>query len=164
MQWWYHQIILEGFYCNRLHTYNFLLVHWKKLPSFSYNNSLQLLYILYDCLHLDSFNTSYFIFNSYDYHISEGSKEDMPGLVCYMYIETFADVHFERNILADFALTILQCYRDNPYHNAEHAFCFTHTMYLILINNSGYFDFVEVRNRRNKQNSFDFEIIGILKR
>ncbi|XP_045449817.1 cAMP and cAMP-inhibited cGMP 3',5'-cyclic phosphodiesterase 10A-like [Melitaea cinxia] len=82
-------------------------------------------------------------FRSYDYHISEGSKEDMPGLVCYMYIEAFADVHFERHILADFALTILQCYRDNPYHNAEHAFCFTHTMYLILINNSGYFDFVE---------------------
>lgn len=68
----------------------------------------------------------------------------MPGLVCYMYTETFADRNFDRLQLADFALTILRCYRDNPYHNAEHAFCFTHTMYLVLVNNSGYFDFVEV--------------------
>ncbi|XP_047531073.1 cAMP and cAMP-inhibited cGMP 3',5'-cyclic phosphodiesterase 10A-like [Vanessa atalanta] len=82
-------------------------------------------------------------FKSYNYHISEGSKEDMPGLICYMYVETFADRQFERQNLADFSLTILRCYRSNPYHNAEHAFCFTHTMYLILINNPGYFDFVE---------------------
>ncbi|XP_072932482.1 cAMP and cAMP-inhibited cGMP 3',5'-cyclic phosphodiesterase 10A-like [Epargyreus clarus] len=82
-------------------------------------------------------------FRSYDYHISEGSREDMPGLVCYMYVETFADRNFERQSLADFTLTILSCYRNNPYHNAEHAFCFTHTMFLILINNCGYFDFVE---------------------
>ncbi|KAJ0183100.1 hypothetical protein K1T71_001076 [Dendrolimus kikuchii] len=82
-------------------------------------------------------------FKSYDYHISEGSKEEMPGLICYMYTETFAERNFERTQLADFALTILHCYRNNPYHNAEHAFCFTHTMYLILVNNSGYFDFVE---------------------
>ncbi|XP_063826354.1 cAMP and cAMP-inhibited cGMP 3',5'-cyclic phosphodiesterase 10A-like [Ostrinia nubilalis] len=82
-------------------------------------------------------------FKTYDYHISEGSKEEMAGLVCYMYMETFADRNFERNQLADFALTILRCYRNNPYHNAEHAFCFTHTMYLILTSNAGYFDFVE---------------------
>ncbi|XP_034829415.1 cAMP and cAMP-inhibited cGMP 3',5'-cyclic phosphodiesterase 10A-like isoform X1 [Maniola hyperantus] len=82
-------------------------------------------------------------FKSFDYHISEGSKEDMPGLLCYMFVETFADRNFERHNLAEFTLTILQCYRNNPYHNAEHAFCFTHTMYLILVNNCGYFDFVE---------------------
>ncbi|KAM3960082.1 LOW QUALITY PROTEIN: cAMP and cAMP-inhibited cGMP 3',5'-cyclic phosphodiesterase 10A [Aphomia sociella] len=82
-------------------------------------------------------------FKSYDYHISEGSKEEMPGLICYMFMETFADRNFERHRLADFAFTILNCYRRNPYHNAEHAFCFTHTMYLILVNNSGYFDFAE---------------------
>ncbi|XP_052754846.1 cAMP and cAMP-inhibited cGMP 3',5'-cyclic phosphodiesterase 10A-like isoform X2 [Galleria mellonella] len=82
-------------------------------------------------------------FKSYDYHISDGSKEDMPGLICYMFMETFADRNFDRNQLADFVFTILNCYRHNPYHNAEHAFYFTHTMYLILLNNSGYFDFVE---------------------
>ncbi|XP_059053011.1 cAMP and cAMP-inhibited cGMP 3',5'-cyclic phosphodiesterase 10A-like [Achroia grisella] len=82
-------------------------------------------------------------FRSYDYHISEGSKEDMPGLICYMFMEIFADHNFERHQLADFAVTILNCYRRNPYHNSEHAFCFTHTMYLILHSNSGYFDFVE---------------------
>ncbi|CAG9562355.1 unnamed protein product [Danaus chrysippus] len=82
-------------------------------------------------------------FKSYNYHISEGSKEDMPGLVCHMFVETFADKKFERESLADFTLTILSCYRNNPYHNAEHAFCFTHTMFLILTNNNGYFDFVE---------------------
>lgn len=81
---------------------------------------------------------------SFDYHVSESSKEDMAGLVCYMYMETFADRNFERPKLADFALTVLRCYRDNPYHNAEHAFCFTHTMFLILVNNTGYFDFIEV--------------------
>nr|AGC92726.1 phosphodiesterase 10a-like protein [Heliconius erato] len=79
----------------------------------------------------------------FDYHISEGSREDMPGLVCYMYIETFADKLFERQNLANFVLTVLQCYRQNPYHNAEHAFCFTHTLFLVLMNNRGYFDFVE---------------------
>ncbi|XP_050678798.1 cAMP and cAMP-inhibited cGMP 3',5'-cyclic phosphodiesterase 10A-like isoform X2 [Leptidea sinapis] len=82
-------------------------------------------------------------FRSYDFHISECSKEDMPGLLCYMFVETFADGNFERRILADFVLTILSCYRQNPYHNAEHAFCFTHTMYMILSSNPGYFDFVE---------------------
>nr|AGC92727.1 phosphodiesterase 10a-like protein [Heliconius erato] len=71
----------------------------------------------------------------FDYHISEGSREDMPGLVCYMYIETFADKLFERQNLANFVLTVLQCYRQNPYHNAEHAFCFTHTLFLVLMNN-----------------------------
>ncbi|XP_037296198.1 LOW QUALITY PROTEIN: cAMP and cAMP-inhibited cGMP 3',5'-cyclic phosphodiesterase 10A [Manduca sexta] len=82
-------------------------------------------------------------FRSYDYHISEGSKEDMPGLVVYMYTETFADRNFDRGALADFALTVLRCYRHNPYHNAEHAFTFTHTMFLILVDNCGYFDFAE---------------------
>ncbi|CAH4037927.1 unnamed protein product [Pieris brassicae] len=82
-------------------------------------------------------------FKNYNYHISEGSKEDMPGLVCSMFVETFADRNFERQNLADFVLTVLMSYRDNPYHNAEHAFVFTHTMYLILVNNTGYFDFVE---------------------
>lgn len=52
--------------------------------------------------------------------------------------------NFERARLVDFSLTILHCYRNNPYHNAEHAFLFTHTMFLILNNNQGYFDFIEV--------------------
>ncbi|KAJ2950908.1 hypothetical protein O0L34_g5277 [Tuta absoluta] len=82
-------------------------------------------------------------FMNYDYHISEGNKEDMPGLVCYMFIETFAERNFDKRQLADFSLTILKCYRPNPYHNAEHAFCFTHTMFMILNSNPGYFDFIE---------------------
>jgi hypothetical protein len=32
----------------------------------------------------------------------------MPGLICYMYMETFANRNFERNQIADFALTILR--------------------------------------------------------
>ncbi|XP_069358021.1 cAMP and cAMP-inhibited cGMP 3',5'-cyclic phosphodiesterase 10A-like isoform X4 [Maniola hyperantus] len=94
-------------------------------------------------------------FKSFDYHISEGSKEDMPGLLCYMFVETFADRNFERHNLAEFTLTILQCYRNNPYHNAEHAFCFTHTMYLILVNNCGYFDFVEDKHLLSKLSIVD---------
>ncbi|XP_073955765.1 cAMP and cAMP-inhibited cGMP 3',5'-cyclic phosphodiesterase 10A-like [Choristoneura fumiferana] len=82
-------------------------------------------------------------FKTFDFHISDGSREDMPGLVCYMFVETFADRNFDRALLADFSMTVLNCYRNNPYHNAEHAFCFTHTMYMILANNSGYFDSVE---------------------
>ncbi|CAH0399676.1 unnamed protein product [Chilo suppressalis] len=82
-------------------------------------------------------------FKSYDYHISEGSKEDMPGLVCFMYMETFADRNFDRSRIANFCLTVLSCYRNNPYHNAEHAFCFTHTLYLVLTSNPGCFDYVE---------------------
>ncbi|XP_049872717.1 cAMP and cAMP-inhibited cGMP 3',5'-cyclic phosphodiesterase 10A-like [Pectinophora gossypiella] len=82
-------------------------------------------------------------FRTYDYHISEGNKEDMPGLVVYMYTETFADRNFDRVMLAEFALTILRSYRANPYHNAEHAFCFTHTMFMILVNNTGILDFDE---------------------
>ncbi|KPJ16202.1 cAMP and cAMP-inhibited cGMP 3',5'-cyclic phosphodiesterase 10A [Papilio machaon] len=85
-----------------------------------------------------------FNFKSFNYHISEGSREEMPSLVCLMYSETFAAHKLERRRLADFVLTVLTCYRPNPYHNAEHAFCFTHTMYLILRENPGYFSFVEV--------------------
>lgn len=68
----------------------------------------------------------------------------MPGLLCHMFIEMFEERNFDRRNLADFVLTILSSYRNNPYHNAEHAFCFTHTLFLILINNNAYFDFVEV--------------------
>ncbi|KAJ8723529.1 hypothetical protein PYW08_003441 [Mythimna loreyi] len=83
-------------------------------------------------------------FKTFDYHISESSKEDMPGLVWVMFSETFAQPrNFDRLPISDFILTVLGSYRNNPYHNAEHAFCFTHTMYLILINNVGYFDLHE---------------------
>lgn len=82
---------------------------------------------------------------SFNYHISEGSREEMPALVCLMYSETFAAHKLERRRLVDFVLTVLACYRPNPYHNADHAFCFTHTMYLILRDNPGYFSFVEVK-------------------
>ncbi|XP_047509388.1 cAMP and cAMP-inhibited cGMP 3',5'-cyclic phosphodiesterase 10A-like isoform X4 [Pieris napi] len=98
-------------------------------------------------------------FKNYNYHISEGSKEDMPGLVCSMFVETFADRNFERQNLADFVLTVLLSYRDNPYHNAEHAFVFTHTMYLMLVNNTGYFDFVEDKNLLSKLSIADRERI-----
>lgn len=81
---------------------------------------------------------------SYDYDISEGNREEMAGLVCYMFKETFADRNFERQQLAEFVLSVLSCYRDNPYHNAQHAFTFTHTMFMILVNNTGYFEFAEV--------------------
>ncbi|XP_063621951.1 cAMP and cAMP-inhibited cGMP 3',5'-cyclic phosphodiesterase 10A-like [Cydia splendana] len=83
-------------------------------------------------------------FNNYNFHISEISKEDMPGLVCYMFSETIMEkMSFDRTQMADFALTVLGCYRPNPYHNAEHAFCFTHTMYMILLTNPGHFDPIE---------------------
>ncbi|KAH9631845.1 hypothetical protein HF086_000669 [Spodoptera exigua] len=82
-------------------------------------------------------------FKSFDYHISDSSKEDMPGLLCIMFTETFTNRNFDRLAVADFLLSTLCSYRQNPYHNAEHAFCFTHTMYLILLNNPGYFDFNE---------------------
>ncbi|XP_075975259.1 cAMP and cAMP-inhibited cGMP 3',5'-cyclic phosphodiesterase 10A-like [Anticarsia gemmatalis] len=82
-------------------------------------------------------------FKSFNYHISDGSKEDMAGLVCYMFTEMFGDRCFEREALGDFILTVLRCYRNKAYHNAEHAFCFTHTLFLILINNMDYFDFIE---------------------
>ncbi|CAK1585133.1 unnamed protein product [Parnassius mnemosyne] len=82
-------------------------------------------------------------FRSFDFYIGEDNKEDMPGLVCLMYTETFAHTNFDRHRLADFVLTVLSCYRDNPYHNAEHAFNFTHTMYVILKNNCGFFSFIE---------------------
>ncbi|CAH1636627.1 unnamed protein product [Spodoptera littoralis] len=82
-------------------------------------------------------------FRSFDYHISEGSKEDMPSLVWIMFSETFTNRNFDKIAMADFLLSVLCSYRENPYHNAEHAFCFTHTMYLILLNNPGYFDFIE---------------------
>ncbi|XP_021206660.2 cAMP and cAMP-inhibited cGMP 3',5'-cyclic phosphodiesterase 10A [Bombyx mori] len=83
-------------------------------------------------------------FRTYDYDISEGNREEMAGLVCYMFKETFADRNFERQQLAEFVLSVLSCYRDNPYHNAQHAFTFTHTMFMILVNNTGYFEFAEV--------------------
>ncbi|XP_063891461.1 cAMP and cAMP-inhibited cGMP 3',5'-cyclic phosphodiesterase 10A-like [Helicoverpa armigera] len=82
-------------------------------------------------------------FRTFDFHISEASKEDMAGLVWIMFSETFTNRNFDRLGLADFILSVLGSYRDNPYHNAEHAFCFTHTMYMILLLNSGYFDFIE---------------------
>ncbi|CAB3254314.1 unnamed protein product [Arctia plantaginis] len=83
-------------------------------------------------------------FDSYNYHISEGSREDMSALVCYMFNVTLEKLNLDREVMSDFVLTILGCYRNNPYHNAEHAFCFTHTMYLILVNNREYFDSNEI--------------------
>ncbi|CAH0683311.1 unnamed protein product [Spodoptera exigua] len=69
-------------------------------------------------------------FKSFDYHISDSSKEDMPGLLCIMFTETFTNRNFDRLAVADFLLSTLCSYRQNPYHNAEHAFC----RYMIPIN------------------------------
>ena len=79
----------------------------------------------------------------------------MPDLVTHMFLGSFGYQRmFDKLSIADFVLTVLGSYRKNPYHNAEHAFCFTHTMYLILINNSGSFDFVEVS--QNSSSSFRY--------
>ncbi|KAG7298853.1 hypothetical protein JYU34_017306 [Plutella xylostella] len=82
-------------------------------------------------------------FHSFDFYISDATRADMPGLVAYMFLELFPPHLFDRPRMSEFVLTILQTYRPMPYHNSEHAFCFTHTMYLILRENSGYFDEVE---------------------
>ncbi|KAF9821122.1 hypothetical protein SFRURICE_001057 [Spodoptera frugiperda] len=94
-------------------------------------------------------------FRSFDYHISEGSRDDMPSLVWIMFSETFTNRNFDKMAMADFLLSVLCSYRENPYHNAEHAFCFTHTMYLILLNNPGYFDFVEDKKILSRMTTSD---------
>lgn len=48
------------------------------------------------------------------------------------------------NHLTEFILTVRKSYRDNPYHNFEHAFTVFHCMFNILHRNIQYFTNLEV--------------------
>ncbi|CAH2046869.1 unnamed protein product, partial [Iphiclides podalirius] len=73
-----------------------------------------------------------------------GPRAELAPLTCLMLWETFAASRgLSRPRLAEFVLAALRCYRPNAYHNARHAFCFTHTMYVILAANKERFGFVE---------------------
>ena len=61
-----------------------------------------------------------------------------------MLSEVMDDLNPSLNTLGVFILSTKKAYRNNPYHNFEHAFNVTHCMYNIIIRNQTVFTLIEV--------------------
>lgn len=69
---------------------------------------------------------------------------DMPQYVLHMVTEVVNVKDIDLHKMMEFILTVRKCYRNNHYHNFEHAFNVAHCMYNILWRNLEKFSNLEV--------------------
>ncbi|XP_068082303.1 cAMP and cAMP-inhibited cGMP 3',5'-cyclic phosphodiesterase 10A-like [Anabrus simplex] len=74
-----------------------------------------------------------------------GYEDSLSQLVLYIMEDLLGDIISEQELWIQFILTVQKSYRDNPYHNFEHAFNVCHCMYNILKRNTQVFSSVEVQ-------------------
>lgn len=67
----------------------------------------------------------------------------MPHYSLYMLVNTIGEENVVMNKLMEFVLSVKKCYRNNPYHNFEHAFNVCHCMYNIILRNKDKFTLLE---------------------
>lgn len=68
----------------------------------------------------------------------------MPAFALYMIVKIIGEPNVNIEELMMFCLSVRKSYRDNPYHNFEHAFNVCHCMYNILQRNMDQFSIIEV--------------------
>lgn len=73
----------------------------------------------------------------------------MPHYSVYMFVTVIGEENLVMNKVLEFVLTCRKSYRNNPYHNFEHAFTVTHCMYNAIIRNRNIFTELEVSFIRN---------------
>nr|CAH7748344.1 unnamed protein product [Callosobruchus chinensis] len=103
------------------------------------------------CLHdIDNFIQSPevtlpYSFAEFRWYVSPEEVPDMPQLVLHMVTEIIGTQDLSLLKTMEFILTVRKCYRNNPYHNWDHAFNVAHCMYNILKRNKNLFTEVEIK-------------------
>lgn len=103
------------------------------------------------CVHdINSFQTKEsvripFSFNEFRWYISPEEYSDTPQFALHMFKEITGTDCLDISNLMSFILAVKKTYRNNHYHNWEHAFNVTHCMYNILKRNKYVFTDVEIK-------------------
>ncbi|KAL3277038.1 hypothetical protein HHI36_012400 [Cryptolaemus montrouzieri] len=84
-------------------------------------------------------------FLDFKWYIPDAIMNDAPQLAVYMIKDLCGTGEIIHENLIKFILTTRKLYRNNPYHNFEHAFNFLHCMYGILKRNSMIFTPLETK-------------------
>lgn len=82
---------------------------------------------------------------SFDWYVSDEEKQYMPHYCVYMFVTIIQEQNLVMNKVFEFILSCRKSYRNNPYHNFEHAFTVTHCMFNVLIRNRESFSQLEVK-------------------
>lgn len=90
---------------------------------------------------------THFVHNRFEWYIPLDSFYLMPQLAMHMIVTIVTEPKLDIDNLVQFIMTVRKSYRDNPYHNFEHAFNVCHCMYAILIRNTDKFSEVEVKQK-----------------
>ncbi|CAG9858267.1 unnamed protein product [Phyllotreta striolata] len=85
-------------------------------------------------------------FLEFRWYISADDYPLMPQLVLYMFTDLIPKEDVHQKNLMEFILTVKKCYRNNYYHNFEHAFNVMHCMYNILTRNRDDFTEIEIKS------------------
>ncbi|XP_072391177.1 cAMP and cAMP-inhibited cGMP 3',5'-cyclic phosphodiesterase 10A-like [Diabrotica undecimpunctata] len=85
-------------------------------------------------------------FAEFRWYVSPEEFPDMPQLVLHMITEVVGKEEIHVKNMLEFILTVKKCYRNNPYHNFEHAFNVTHCMFIILMRNKETFYGIEIKS------------------
>lgn len=71
----------------------------------------------------------------------------MPQLSLHMFVNIIGHENLNIDDTIQFILSVKKSYRDNPYHNFEHAFNVCHCMFNMLNRNMDQFSAVEVSHQ-----------------
>ncbi|KAJ8952651.1 hypothetical protein NQ318_020966 [Aromia moschata] len=80
------------------------------------------------------------------WYVSPEEYPDMPQLVLHMVSQVIGMQEVDQQKMMEFILMVKKCYRNNPYHNFEHAFNVTHCMFNILQRNRDIFIDLEYKS------------------
>lgn len=84
-------------------------------------------------------------FLDFRWYIPEGIFNHAPYLATHMIRDLIGTSDIDYNNMTNFMLVVRKLYRNNPYHNFEHAFNFMHSMYNILKRNAHIFSPMEIK-------------------
>lgn len=82
----------------------------------------------------------------FEWYINKDNMTFMPHIAVYMISMITGLEDTEEQKLQNFVLSVRNAYKNNGYHNWDHAFNVTHCMYNILLRNEDMFTDIEVRN------------------
>ncbi|KAJ8978479.1 hypothetical protein NQ317_018732 [Molorchus minor] len=85
-------------------------------------------------------------FAEFQWYVSPEEYPDMPQLVLHMVSQIINMQDVDQQKIMEFILMVKKCYRNNPYHNFEHAFNVTHCMFNILLRNNEIFTDLEIKS------------------
>ncbi|KAK7789545.1 hypothetical protein R5R35_010323 [Gryllus longicercus] len=83
-------------------------------------------------------------FNTFGWYVF-GHEDRLCDLTLHIYSELIDELQSELQNWKDFVLIVKKSYRNNPYHNFEHAFNVLHCMYNLLKRNLDIFTPLEIR-------------------